>query len=317
MGLLRDVKPRSVIGRAVRRLVAALARDRGAEVAKIHEFARRFPAYSPRNALLIALQRPGAVLVRGRKAWEGLGHRVRKGAQSIGVFAPALEPGDTRATLGFTRREVYDAADLEGPPPALPALLPPDDPGARAQTLVAGLESWIRGSGLSLVEGSPRPNTHCWGATNGIAVWVLPHLEGAARAAVLAHEIAHVRLHYRRGRGTVVRIDDGLESSRSREELQAELTAFLLLALHGIDASQGAADYLASWKADAHAIEEEFPVAFDAAMGVAGQIKRRRFRVYEASRRRGTSAPAPLGALDRPSVRHAPERAAALCSVGG
>jgi len=184
------------------------------------------------------------VLVRGRRAWERLGYEVREGARPIGVVAPALDAGDTRGTSFFKRRSVYDAADLETPPPTLPDLAPIADPGDRAGRLVEALESWIRGGGLTLVEGSPRANRHCWGATNGMVVWVQPHLRGAARAAVLAHEIAHVRLHFRFDRGRVLVVDGAEDrAEKTLKELEAKLTAFLVLAIHGIDASGGAGMY--------------------------------------------------------------------------
>jgi len=263
----------------MRRLLEVLLVDRGDAARQVRDFAQRFPAYSPRNSLLIAFQRPGAVLVRGRRAWERLGYEVREGARPIGVVAPALDAGDTRGTSFFKRRMVYDTADLETPPPTLPDLAPPPaDPGDRAERLVEVLESWIRGSGLALVEGSPRANQHCWGATNGMVVWVQPHLRGAARAAVLAHEIAHVRLHYRFDRGSVLVVDGEDRPGSTLKELEAELTAFLILAIHDIDSSGGAGMYLASWRASREAVEAKFPVALDAAASIAGQMRRRTYR---------------------------------------
>jgi len=276
----KNASPRSRIGRAMRRLLEVLLVDRSEVSRQLLDFTQRFPAYSPRNSLLIAFQRPGAVLVRGKRAWERLGCSVREGARSIGVVAPALDAGDRRGTSFFKVRRVYDAADLEGPPPALPPLAPPPaDPSGRAERLVEALESWIRGSGLTLVEGSPRANRHCWGATNGMVVWVQPHLRGAARAAVLAHEIAHVRLHYRFDRGRVLVVDGAEDrTEKTLKELEAELTAFLVLAIHGIDASGGAGMYLAQWEASREAVEAKFPVALDAAASIAGQMRRRRYR---------------------------------------
>lgn len=49
----------------------------------------RFDGYSERNALLIAMQRPGATDVSGFKAWIERGRRVRKGEKGIQILAPA------------------------------------------------------------------------------------------------------------------------------------------------------------------------------------------------------------------------------------
>ena len=41
--------------------------------------AARFPRYTFRNTLLIQVQRPDATVVMGYRAWQALGHQVRKG----------------------------------------------------------------------------------------------------------------------------------------------------------------------------------------------------------------------------------------------
>jgi hypothetical protein len=52
------------------------------------QVAARFPRYSFRNTLLIRMQRPDATAVMGYRAWQALGHQVRKGEQSISILAP-------------------------------------------------------------------------------------------------------------------------------------------------------------------------------------------------------------------------------------
>jgi hypothetical protein len=49
---------------------------------------RRLHAYSPRNVLLIMLQRPTAESVAGFQAWLKLGYCVRAGERSIKIWAP-------------------------------------------------------------------------------------------------------------------------------------------------------------------------------------------------------------------------------------
>ena len=53
------------------------------------EYAARFDHYSPRNALLIVMQRPDATVVRGFRAWREEGRKVRKGEHGIQILAPA------------------------------------------------------------------------------------------------------------------------------------------------------------------------------------------------------------------------------------
>jgi hypothetical protein len=49
----------------------------------------RFDMYSPRNSLLIVMQRPDATIVHGFHDWKHLGRRVAKGEHGIQIFAPA------------------------------------------------------------------------------------------------------------------------------------------------------------------------------------------------------------------------------------
>lgn len=46
--------------------------------------AARFPKYSFRNQLLILAQRPDARVVMGYRAWQALGHQVRRGEKICG-----------------------------------------------------------------------------------------------------------------------------------------------------------------------------------------------------------------------------------------
>jgi hypothetical protein len=53
------------------------------------EIFARFDGYSERNAMLIAMQRPGATDVSGFKAWQGRGRSVMPGETGIQILAPA------------------------------------------------------------------------------------------------------------------------------------------------------------------------------------------------------------------------------------
>jgi hypothetical protein len=57
------------------------------------EVLARFDGYSPRNAMLIAMQCPGATDVSGFKAWIDRGRCVRKGEHSIMILAPIAPRG--------------------------------------------------------------------------------------------------------------------------------------------------------------------------------------------------------------------------------
>jgi hypothetical protein len=55
--------------------------------------------YSERNAALIAMQMPGAVEVRGFKAWQEVGRQVRKGEHGMRILAPAGSAAGTPGTV--------------------------------------------------------------------------------------------------------------------------------------------------------------------------------------------------------------------------
>jgi hypothetical protein len=50
----------------------------------------KFPTYSARNVLLIAVQRPTATHLEGVRSWNDLGRSVRPGERGIRIFAPTV-----------------------------------------------------------------------------------------------------------------------------------------------------------------------------------------------------------------------------------
>lgn len=53
------------------------------------EYAARFPLYSPRNAMLIVMQKPDATMVQSMRTWNLYGRRIRKGEHGIRIVCPA------------------------------------------------------------------------------------------------------------------------------------------------------------------------------------------------------------------------------------
>lgn len=255
------------LARGLVRLIAAMERDRGESGQAMHAFAVRFHLHSARNRALIYLQRPGATMVRGRRQWERDGHRVRPDARPILIVAPNARPGAGR----FVWVKVYDAADLQGPPPAVPALPAPADPHGRAGELARDLEAWLDYLGCDVIEGYAK--LHCFdeGATDGRRVWVRPGLSDAERAAVLAHEAAHVHLHDF-SPSSAVEVDHTGARIDAAQELEAELTAYLLLSMRGLDLTAGTAAYLASHQATRDAICVTLPRALGAATQLATEL---------------------------------------------
>jgi len=86
----------------------------------------KWDGYSERNALLIAMQHPGATDVAGFRAWLGRGRCVRKGEKSIHILAPAgqgevtdengeVQPGRLRFKLAYLF-DIEQTVPLEASP---------------------------------------------------------------------------------------------------------------------------------------------------------------------------------------------------------
>jgi len=135
-------------------------------------------------------------------------------------------------------------------------------------------------AGVTVRYEAPVVNALVDGATDGLAIWARPDLGPGERLAVLAHEIAHVKLHFRRKqRGQILLVDDPKQTgSRDIKELEAELTAFLLLEFSGIDCSQGSAAYLNSWNASASKIRDHAERCFVVACSVLRACERKKYR---------------------------------------
>ena len=96
-----------------------------------------------------------------------------------------------------------------------------------------------------------------------------PGLTPAGQVATLAHEVGHQVLHYHRepvrGLGFVAEQVELLPGEERQREIEAELTAFFILAMNGLDPTAGSSSYLANWKGNEHRLERAIPHAWFAA----------------------------------------------------
>jgi antirestriction protein ArdC len=218
------------------------------------QVAARFPRYSFRNTLLIRLQRPDATAVMGYRAWQALGHQVRKGERSINILAPvtykragAEDHGDIdavgeqgsggRVLRGFRLAHVFDISQTDGDGvrvPARPVLLEGEAPVGLADALGAQVQAAGFDLGWSDELGTANGATSFTDRTVRIAV----HLSDAQAAKTLAHELAHVRLH------------DGTEYAaghRDRAEVEAESVAYIVCQAAGLTTAAYSFGYVAHW----------------------------------------------------------------------
>jgi hypothetical protein len=77
--------------------------------------AARWDGYSPRNAHLIAMQRPEATDVRGYREWLAHGRQVRKGEQGIQILAPVTKKGEDGdgELIGVRIAYVFDVSQTD------------------------------------------------------------------------------------------------------------------------------------------------------------------------------------------------------------
>ena len=241
---------------AVERLVS------GEDWAQMLTVASRFHRYSLNNVLLIQFQKPDATRVAGYRAWQALGHQVRRGEHGLAILAPILrrvptdpeaapppertldgspgEPAPTRQRLaGFKLTKVFDISQTDGPP--LPDVLPELLTGDAPHTLYEGLAAEVERAGFTLrrEDCSPANGRTDFGAKT---VTVRPDCSPAQAAKTLAHELGHVRLHD----DPKYLGFDGL-ACRGLAEVEAESVAFLVCSAAGLPTGEYSFPYVARW----------------------------------------------------------------------
>lgn len=297
------VAARSHLAGALRRLELALANDPATLGARIRAFAVQFQDYSPMNRVRIMAQRPDATYLKGRKQWAASGRTVKPRARAVRILAPAPAPGGPGGGVTFTEVRIYDVSDTIGPPFEPPAITSVQAHDSVVASSLEQLERWARGSGVELLyKPYPTVNRVVDGATDGVKIWVRPDLSPSDRLAVLAHEIAHVRLHFpKKRRGADLELDGPTRGpDRQERELQAELTSYFLLELSGVDSAASAAAYLNCWAVSRSAIQRNAWKCIKVACSVLREAERGTYRSIAPTRPAGP----PVDSLVSPPRRH-------------
>ena len=219
--------------------------------------AARFWSYSPFNQFLIALQRPTATRVTGRRSWEALGRRVREGERPIGVLAP------TSNRRGFLFVPVYDQAQTEGRKLASFRRV-----SQRATRHVRTLERAAAALGFPVAYVEQASGVV--GTSHGGHIEVSPRRRGMARAYTLAHELAHELLHQQERQKALTLKRPPPLRTHEEMETEADATAFVVLAALGLDAP--ATEYIA-WQGGSGAL----------ILRSLGRIQRAAKRILEAA----------------------------------
>ena len=234
--------------------------NEGQEWQRWLSMAAKFHRYSFNNVLLITLQNPDATLVAGYRAWQALGHQVRKGESAIRVLGPVTKrvavldqatgvplrdaSGGVlfrRLMVGAKPVSVFDASQVDPPvpPPPQPQLLTGQAPPGLWESLAA----------LAVGQGYRVTRGECHGANGftdyiGREVRVRKDVDDAQAVKTLAHELGHLLLPPEAG-------EPQSGWCRGLREVEAESVAYMVTQAHGLDSAQYTFSYVAGWASQA------------------------------------------------------------------
>jgi hypothetical protein len=218
----------------------------------------KFYRYSVNNQLMIFLQRPDATHVAGFNKWKSLNRFVRKGEKGLAIFAPCKyrvesDAANNSAHLGsasdgfkdgakkmqirgFRVVHVFDISQTDGEPiedldAIRPKLLDGDAPEGIWDALVAQASA----AGFEVVRDQKRnENGYC--DFFGKKIAVRSDVAPAQALKTLIHELGHALLH-----ASEAPID------RSRQEVEVESVAYLVLQALGASTDNYSFPYVARW----------------------------------------------------------------------
>ena len=256
----RDACPSQADRLAAARAVLARGlsgvRDDPDALAAYLRFRSHFRDYSPRNTLLVFLQRPSARFTTGLRTWATHGRRVRKGERGITILAPVLrgptesevaagaDPSE-RVPVGFRTATVFDYEQTTPTRDDALVYVPPiprlDAEGPAG--LLASLEAAARQAGCS-VHYTSLGYADGWYRDADRTICVRASLSDADRCSVLCHELAHAVAHSQGAQGAEAVLS---AQSRASKELQAEGAAYVALSALGLDTARASLPYLRGW----------------------------------------------------------------------
>jgi antirestriction protein ArdC len=215
----------------------------------------RFSKYSLANQLLIFGQRPDATRVQGYRAWSSAGYQVRKGEKGIAIYAPMLfasraqaDASDESAAprLGYRVTYVFDISQVDplpgtetslAAPVATPAAAP-DTGSTDASRVLKQLKAFLVGHNVELEYQALQPGL--MGYTDGRRITCGTGQASHVEFATLAHETAHVLLHFTAVCAT--------RPDLTTRETEAEAVTWLLCAQLGIAGTEASVEYIQSYR---------------------------------------------------------------------
>lgn len=194
------------------------------------------------RSLLFSQSKGKARFVHTPKQWENLGRKIKPGEKPLKVFVIFPAKGNPDRLI-YREFEEYDVSQTEGEFIAEPEIQE-NNPETK---LWESLEQYATGNlNLRL---SNRPlgmvDIDALGSTDGRLIYVRKDLTPVKRARILAHEIAHVILHFRSPGDILYEPDNGKPlPAQSLKEVEADAVACLVCAAWRLDVTEHAKYYL-------------------------------------------------------------------------
>ena len=194
--------------------------------------------------LLFSQSKGKARFVHTQKQWDKRGRKIKPDEKSLKIFVVFPVKGNM-GRLAYREFEEYDVSQTEGEFIAEPEIRENDSD--TASKLWESLERYAT-ENLRL-RMSNRPlgmvDIDAVGSTDGRSIFVRENLTPVKRARILAHEIAHVILHFR-GQGDILYEpgDGNPPPTSSIKEVEADAVACLVCAAWRLDVTEHAKYYL-------------------------------------------------------------------------
>jgi len=214
---------------------------------KYLKYQSSFWNYSFGNCMLIMSQCPEASKVSGHRAWKSLGRKIIKGQKAIWIQAPMFiknKEAEKDPFVFFKLVPVFDVSQTEGE--ELPSGFCMQLTGTSEE--ITSLFEQVK---TNIESDGPKVHVEEYeGSSNGYydrlskKIVIKDSLEGLQKLTTLVHEYAHHILHGK------------VDSSRGREEVEAESTAFCVMNALGYETGDYSFGYVAGWsKGDYKKIE--------------------------------------------------------------
>ncbi|MGD9697300.1 MAG: ArdC-like ssDNA-binding domain-containing protein [Thermoleophilia bacterium] len=260
--------------------------------------ASRFPTYSWRNQVLLAVQAADRGMnlsrVAGFNRWRQLGRIVRRGEKGLAILAPVRRrlsaqeaakrhaehlPGYDRdgrpiiVVRGFRIEHVFDQSQTEQIPGA--QQLPEPRPwvaqrGQGPAGLWDAICALITAAGYEIEHRPPvgaDATSHGWTDGHRKIVWIRSDVNEAEQIRVAIHELAHIRADH------LGDDDSGRDISRAQRETEADSIAHVVASWAGLDVAASAVEYVAGWSGgDAEILEAALSAIHQAATSIIADL---------------------------------------------